>query len=79
MMPSKIVSTKLPETSPSKLTRSPGVIEVEAFVAEIIDTLYKTLKLCISLLLKSSTSPFEFLKVVLTRNIETIRDFGETD
>ena len=24
-----IVTTKLPETSPSKLTRSPGVIEVE--------------------------------------------------
>ena len=29
--------------------------------------------------LKGSTSSFEFLKVVLTRNIETIKDFGETD
>jgi len=29
--------------------------------------------------LKGSTSPFEFLKVVLTQNIETIRDFGGTD
>ena len=27
--PSTIVTTKLPETSPSKLTRSPGVIEAE--------------------------------------------------
>ena len=43
--PSTIVTTKLPETSPSKLTRSPGVIEVEKeFMAEIIDTFYKSLK-----------------------------------
>ena len=30
-------------------------------------------------MLKGSTGPFKFLKVVLTRNIETIRDFGGTD
>jgi len=47
-------------------------------MAEMIDT-YKSLKRCISLVFKGSTSPFEFLKVVLTQNIETIRDFGGTD
>ena len=30
-------------------------------------------------MLKGSTSPFKFLKVVLTQNIETIWDFGGTD
>ena len=48
-------------------------------MVEMIDTFYKSLKRCISLVLKGSTSPFEFLKVVLTRNIETIRAFGRTD
>ena len=73
------MTTKLPETS-AKLTHSPGVIEVEKqFVAEMIDTFYKSLKWCISLVLKGLTSPFKFLKVVLTQNIETIRDFGGTD
>ena len=45
----------------------------------MIDTFYKSLKRCISLVLKGSTSLFEFLKVVLIRNIETIRDFRKTD
>jgi len=49
------------------------------FMAEMIDTFYKSLKQCISLVLKGSTIPFKFLKVVLTQNIETIRDFGSTD
>jgi len=75
--PSMIVTIELLETSSSKLIRSPRVIEVEnEFVAEIIDTFYKSLKRCISLVSKGSTSPFEFLEVVLTRNIEIIRDFG---
>jgi len=79
-MPSTIVTTKITETSSSRLTSLPGMIEVEKeFVVEMIDTFYKGLKRCISLLLKGSTSPFEFLKVVLTRNIETIRDFGGTN
>ena len=30
-------------------------------------------------MLKGSTSLFEFLKVILTRNIEIIRDFRRTD
>jgi len=56
------------------------VIEVEKeFVAEMVDTFYKSLKRCISLVLKGSTSPIEFLKVILYRNIKTIRDFGGTD
>jgi len=49
------------------------------FVVEMIDTFYKSLKQCISLVLKGSISPFEFLKVVLTQKIETIRDFGGID
>jgi len=58
-IPSTIVTITPPETSPSKLTSSPGVIEVEKeFVAEMIDTFYKSLKRCISLVLKGSTSPF---------------------
>jgi len=61
-----IMTTQLTET-PSKLTHSPGVIEVEKeFLMEMIDTFYKSLKRCISLVLKGSTSPFEILKVVLT-------------
>ena len=73
------VTTKLLEASPSRLTRSPGVKEVEKeFVAEMIDTFYKSLERCISLVLKGLTSPFEFLMVVLTRYIKTIRDFGGT-
>ena len=45
----------------------------------MVSTFYKNLKRCISLVLKGSTSPFEFLKVVLTRNIVTIKDFGGID
>ena len=30
-------------------------------------------------MLKGSTSPFEFLKVILTQNIETIRDLGRSN
>jgi len=79
VMPSMIVTTKGTETSPSRLTRSPGVIEVEKeFLAEMIATFYKSLR-CISLLLKGSTNLFEFLKVVLTQNIENIRGFRGTD
>jgi len=45
MTPSVIVTTKLPKTSPSKHTRSPGVIEVEKeFMVEMIDAFYKSLK-----------------------------------
>ena len=78
--PSMIMTTKVTETSPSGLTRSLGVIEVEKeFVAKMIDSFYKGLKRCISLVLKGSTTSFEFLKVVLTQNIETFRDFSGTN
>jgi len=78
--PSIIVTIKLTETSFEKITRSHGVVEVEKeIVAEMVDTFYKSLNRCISLVLKGSTSPFEFLKVILTQNIETIRDFEGTD
>jgi len=43
-MPSMIVTTNIIKTSPSGLTRSPGVLEVEKeFMAEMIDTFYKSL------------------------------------
>ena len=43
--PSTIVATKIMETSPSRLTRLPGVIKVEKeLVAEMINTFYKSLK-----------------------------------
>ena len=65
--PSTIMTMKLIEIPSSKLTRSSGVIKVEKeFVVEMIDTFYKSLKRGISLVLKGSTSPFEFMKVVLT-------------
>ena len=48
-------------------------------MAEMIDTFNKSLKRYISLVLKGSTSPFKFPKVVLIRNIKTIKDFGRID
>ena len=66
-MPSMIMITNITETSSSGLTQSLGVIEVEKkFVAEMIDSFYKGLRRCISLVLKGSISLFEFLKVVVT-------------
>ena len=45
----------------------------------MINTFYKGLSDDYSLVLNGSTSPFAFLKVVITQNIETIRDFRKTD
>jgi len=43
--PSTIVTTKLTETSSVKITRSHGVVKVEKeFMAEMVDTFYKSLK-----------------------------------
>ena len=52
------------------ITHAPGVIEAEKeFVAEIVDSFYKSLKRSIVLILKDSTTSFAALKVVLSRNI----------
>ena len=64
---------KLVEVLSSGITRSSGVIEVgKKFVAEMVDSFYKSLKRSIALILKGSTTSFLALKVVLSRNIESI-------
>ena len=42
----------------------------------LADSFYKGLKRSINLVLKGLTTSFSALKVVLSRNIESIRDFG---
>jgi len=52
---------------------SPEVVEAEKeFVAEMVDSFYKSLKQSIALVLKGSTTSFSTLMVVLSRNIESI-------
>ena len=59
--PSTIVTTKLTETFSVKITHLPGVVEVvKEFVAEMAATFYKSLKQCISLVLKGSTVLLSF-------------------
>ena len=71
---------KAVETLSSGAIRSPGVIEAEnEFVAELVDSFYKSLKRSIALVLKGSTTSFSALKVVLSRSIDSIRDFGGDD
>jgi len=48
-------------------------------VAEMVDSFYKSLKRSVVLVLKGSTTSFSALKVVLTQNNESIRDFGGND
>ena len=58
------------------ITRSPGIIEAEReFATEMVDSFYKSLKRSIALILKDLTTSFAALKVVLSHNIESIRDF----
>ena len=45
----------------------------------IRDSFYKGLKRSIALVLKGSTTSFSALKVVLSRSIDSIRDFGGDD
>jgi len=67
------MTVKPVEVLSSGITRSPGVIEVgKKFVAEMVDSFYKSLKRSIALILKGSTTSFSALKVVLSRNIESI-------
>jgi len=62
------------------ITHSSRVIEAEKeFVAEMADSFFKSLKRSIALILKGSITSFAALKVVLSRNIESIRDFGGDD
>ena len=48
-------------------------------MAELVDSFYKSLKRSIALVLKGSTTSFSALKVVLSRSIDSIRDFGGDD
>ena len=68
---STITTVKSVEVLSSGITRSPGVIEAEKeFIAEMVDSFYKSLKPSIALILKGLTTSFLALKVVLYRNIE---------
>ena len=69
---STVMMVKLVEVLSSGISCSSGVIEAEReFVAEM-DNFYKSLKRSIALILKGSTTSFAVLKVVLSRNIESI-------
>jgi len=60
----------------SEVARLPAVAEVgNDFIGDIVDSFYKVLERSIDLVLKGSTMPLSTLKVVLSRNIESIRDF----
>ena len=64
---SMFMSVKPVEALSSGITRSPGVAEAEKeFMAEIVDSFYKSLKQSIALVLKGSTASFSALKVVLS-------------
>ena len=77
---STIMTVKPVEALSSGTTRSPGVVEAEKeFVAEMVDSFYKSLKRSVALVLKGSTTSFSALKVILSRNIESNRDFGRDD
>jgi len=70
---STVMTVKPVEALSSGTTRSRGVIEAEQeFVAEIVDSFYKSLKRSVALVLKGSTTSFSTLKVVLSRNIKSI-------
>ena len=71
---------KLVKFLSSGTTCLPGVIKAEKeFVTEKVDSFYKSLKRFITLILKGSTTSFSALKVVLSRNIESIQDFRGDD
>ena len=56
---STIMTVKPVEVLSSGTTRSPGVLEAEKeFVAEMVDSFYKSLKWSIALILKGSTTSF---------------------
>ena len=78
---SSIVTPVKPmETLSSGVARLSGVIEAEnEFMAELVDSFYKSLKRSIALVLKGSTTSFSALKVVLSRGIDSIWDFGGDD
>ena len=65
--PLMIITTKLIETSPSRITYSLWVIEVEKeFVVELVNRFFMNQSQCLSLVLTGSKTSFKFLKVVLS-------------
>jgi len=79
-IPSMIMSIKTVKTLSSGAARLSKVIEAEnEFVAELVDSFYKSLKRSIALILKGSTTSFSALKVVLSQSIDSIWDFGGDD
>ena len=70
---STVMTVKPVEVLSSGTTRSPGVVEAEKeFVAEMVDSFYKSLKRYVALVLKGPTTSFSALKVVLFRSIDSI-------
>ena len=60
---STIIIVKPVEDLSSGTTRSPGVVEVEKeFMAEMVDSFYKSLKRSVALVLKGSTNSFSALR-----------------
>ena len=77
---SSVMTVKPVEALSSGATRSPGVVEAKKeFVAKMVDSFYKSLKRSVALVLKGSTTSFSALKVVLSQNIESVRDFRGDD
>ena len=72
------MTVKLVEVLSSGITHSPGVIEAEKeFIAEMADIFYKSLKWSIAFF--EGLTTLIALKVVLSRNIESIWDFEGDD
>ena len=70
---STVMTVKPVEALSSAITRSPGAIEAEQeFVAEIVDSFYKSLKRSVALVLKDSTTSFSVLKLKILKAFETL-------
>jgi len=71
---SVVVSTGLVDYS--EVASLPEMAEAENdYIGDLVDSFYKSLERTIGLVLKGSPVPFSKLKVVLSRDIESIRDF----
>jgi len=73
---SATASTRLVDYS--AVASLPEMAEAEAendYIGDLVDSFYRSLERTIDLVLKGSPVPFSKLKVVLSRDIENIRDF----
>ena len=71
---SAAASTRLVDYS--EVASLPEMAEAENdYIGDLVDSFYRSLERTIDLVLKGSPVPFSKLKVVLSRDIESIRDF----